>query len=246
MTKPMLDDEKLRRMRELELVSKADRSPEQQKEYARLATWKSRRKAKSEVTDKRLTKIAESAETREQFWQANRTEVSPEQLREWLDLQERVQDQWYWATFGWEDSPENETYVSLQEGIDLMDQHVKEHGVIKERNFTSDFLNSFNPSWAVWTNESDDVNQSTERWPRVKPYWKDSQRLAALIAEGKATRVWCLYGIRISHTEYALTKWKCSIEQHQSKFDSAGWHRKNEFDDCYLCRFEKKHGTVTV
>jgi hypothetical protein len=215
------------RLRELELIPSKQRTPEERREYQKLATRKSR--SKTQFNDGRLAKIAAAAESLEEFWQANRREVDEGLMAGWLAQQERVQDQLYWLNFGWRLPLDDPDFLSLAEGTDDLDDFIEDHGFIRDAyKFRSDVLNDFQPGWAIWADEN---------FGDLKPYWKRPKVLKALMEENDATRVFCLYGIRIGLPEYHVIRWRNRVAEHNQGFPT-DWHRKEESADCYVCRFE--------
>jgi len=82
-------------------------------------------------------------------------------------------------------TPDDECYVSLPDGLDLLHESIEKYGLVKDINFNSRTLNEFSPAWAIWNNKK----QKDAIWGVVVPYWKDD-KLAALIEENEPTKVW--------------------------------------------------------
>jgi hypothetical protein len=192
-----------RRLQELSLTPKAKMSDDERKEYARLHNRKSRRKTNTTEGWKKLLERAERAETQEQFWQMNRTEESPKQIEDWLAQQEIILDMLNWAEHWQELTPDDECFVSLPDGLDLLQDSIEKNGFVKDINFNSRALNEFSPTWAIWNNKT----YKDAIWGNVIPYWKDD-RLAELIQENEPTRIFALFGIRTAVSEYAYLMWK--------------------------------------
>lgn len=199
-----------RRLQELSLTPKSKMTEEQRKEYNRLHNRKSRRKTTTNEGWKKLLDRAERAETQEQFWYLNRAEESPKQLEEWGAQQEVIHDMLHWMANVGTDSPADELYVSLEDGLDLLNDSITTRGFIKDGfSYKSKVLQDFIPDWAIWaTTDFKDVI-----WGAITPYWKDSDRLTALIEENEPTRVWALYGIKTAVPEYHYNKWKQKIRE---------------------------------
>jgi hypothetical protein len=191
------------RLQELSLTPKSKMTEDERKEYNRLHNRKSRRKTNTTEGMKKLFERAERAETQEQFWQLNRAEESPTQLETWLAQESVVLDMLNWMQYWQELSPADDCYVSLEGGLDLLHESIEKDGFIKGINFNSRALNEYTPTWAIWNNK----NQKDAIWGLVIPYWKDD-RLAELIQENDATKIFALYGFRIGVPEYAYLMWK--------------------------------------
>jgi hypothetical protein len=193
-----------KRLQELSLIPKAKQTEEERKEYNRLHNRKSRRKTNTTGGMKKLFERAERAETQEQFWQLNRADESPKQLEDWRAQESVILDQLNWMEYWHELTPDDECYVSLPDGLDLLQDSIEKNGFVKDINFNSRVLNEFSPTWAIWNNKTckDTI------WGAITPYWKDTDRLAALIEENDATKIFALYGFRIGVPEYVYLMWK--------------------------------------
>jgi hypothetical protein len=196
------------RLQELSLIPKAKQTEEERREYNRLHNRKSRRRSSTTEGMKKLLERAERAETQEQFWQLNRNEESPKQLEDWRAQESVILDQLNWMQYWHELTPDDECYVSLPDGLDLLHESIEKHGFVKDINFNSRLLNEFSPTWAIWNNKK----QKDAIWGLVTPYWKDD-RLAELIQENDATKIFALYGFRIGVPEYAYLMWKGELRQ---------------------------------
>ena len=204
MEKTIIEQEE-QRLQELSLTPKSKMTEEERKEYNRLHNRKSRRKTNTTEGMKKLLERAERAETQEQFWQLNLAEESPKQIEVWLAEQEVIRDMLSWMKDGLELSPDDDCYVSLEGGLDLLEDFIQQHGFIKDAfSYTSRALNEFEPTWAIWATTS----YKDPIWKQITPYWKDTDRLAALIEENEPTKVYALHGIRIGVPEYAYLMWK--------------------------------------
>jgi len=202
-----------KRLQELSLIPKSKRTPEEDKEYSKLHVRKSRRRLNTDVGWKRLLERAEIAETQNQFWQLNRDAESPTQIQTWLAEQEIILDMLCWMKDGLELSPADDCYVSLQGGLDLLEDSIQLHGFIKDAfSYTSRVLNEFQPTWGIWADRTFSDSHTKQYWGIVKPYWKDSDRLSALIEENEATKIWALYGIRTAVPEYHYYKWTQNLK----------------------------------
>lgn len=200
----------MERLEQLRLIPKAERSRAEQLELGRLATRKSR--TGNKVKDSKIDRNARAADTVEEFWQLNRRDVAEDLLAGWLALQEEVHDQNYWLQFGRQLPPEDEFYVSLEDGLEDLSEFIAEHAFIKDWvNFNSDYLNDFRPCWAIWETR----HHNDRIWGEVEPYWKNPKLLNALIEENDPTRVYALYGVRIGMSEGEVTKWK---RNHKPKY----------------------------
>ena len=196
------------RLQQLSLTPKSKMTEEERKEYNRLHNRKSRRKTNTTEGMKKLLERAERAETQEQFWQLNRAEESPTQIETWRAQESVVLDMLSWMKDGLELTPDDECYVSLPDGLDLLNESIEKYGFVKEINFNSRALNEYTPTWAIWNNKT----HKDAIWGLVIPYWKDD-RLAALIEENEPAKVYALYGIRIGVPEYAYLMWKGELRQ---------------------------------
>ncbi len=203
-----------KRLQELSLTPKSKMTEDERKEYNRLHNRKSRRKTNTTEGTKRLFERAERAETQEQFWQLNRAEESPKQMEDWLAQQEVILDMLSWMKDGLKLSPADECFVSLEDGLDLLHESIEKDGFIKDAfSYTSRVLTEFQPAWGIWADKTFSDSYTKKYFGTVKPYWKDTERLAALLEENEATRVWALYGIRIGVPEYHYTKWRQGLGQ---------------------------------
>lgn len=202
----------MRELDDLRLIPEAERTNTQSRRYQTLMMRKSRDNVRSKQVDAKLQKICDSAQTREQFWQLNRAQVSAEQLAAWAKQSELVEDQLYWMrTFREQDSNDPD-YVSLNEGLADLDNFVHEHGLIRDV-FHSEVLKNFEPRWAIYA----DKNYDDPIWGHITAYYKDSERLKALCSENEPTRVWVLYGIRIAMDEFHYNEWKLRLRAIQQQ-----------------------------
>jgi hypothetical protein len=193
-----------KRLQELSLIPKSKMTEDERKEYNRLHNRKSRRKTSTSEGVKKLLERAQRAETQEQFWQLNRAEESPKQIEDWLAQQEIILDMLNWAEHWQELTPDDECFVSLADGLDLLNDSIEKNGFVKDINFNSRLLNEFSPTWAIFAT----TTYKDKIWGAITPYWKDTDRLAALIEENEPTKVYTLYGIRIGVPEYHFLMWK--------------------------------------
>jgi hypothetical protein len=142
--------------------------------YMAKAAQKTRKKQK-EVTGK----VVETEEQREQqlqkFWEKNRKKLAPEKLAELLEQQERVKDLVHWMRYGHEVQPAEENYVSLADGHDLLQESVREHGIVEsvERSF-------YDSHWWDWT--------------EVK-WWDVPAIFETICKMSRATETYARYGI---------------------------------------------------
>jgi hypothetical protein len=197
------------RLQQLSLTPKSKMSEEERKEYNRLHNRKSRRKTNTTEGWKKLLQRTERAETQEQFWQLNRAEETPTQIETWRAQESIVLDMLCWMKDGLELSPDDECYVSLESGLDLLQESIEKDGFIKDINFNSRVLQEFSPTWAIWNDRS----FKDAIWGKVEPYWKNQDVLAALLEENEPTRIFALYGVRIGVPEYAYLMWKGELRQ---------------------------------
>jgi hypothetical protein len=196
-----------KRLQELSLTPKAKMTEEERREYNKLHNRKSRRKTSTTEGMKKLLERAERAETLEQFWQLNRAEESPTQIETWLAEQEAIEDQLHWMAHYQEQIPSDDDYVSLADGIDIAEDTIQKNGFIKDAfSYTSRVLNEFEPMFAIWADRTLSDSYTKKHWGTVKPYWKDAKRLAALLEENEPTRIFALYGVRISLPEFHFLK----------------------------------------
>jgi hypothetical protein len=213
----------------------SEHNPEQRRTYN--AT-----KAKESRARKKLREAAAHAATAEEFWQKMRQSAIPtEQIRikQWEALQERVFDQMYWLNAGWQTAPDDIDFVSYEDGLDLLDDFIAMHGLIHDETYKHPDLNDFAPQWAIWLGKA---QVKDPIWGVVEGFWRDATRFDALCEENEPTRVYCLYGIRIALPQYHVRLWKQRIYNHQ--FCDPKAHREYDSEECYLCRFQKKHGGV--
>jgi hypothetical protein len=202
-----------RRLQELSLTPKAKMSDEERREYNKLHNRKSRRKTNTTEGMKKLLERAERAETQEQFWQPNRSEQTQAQLDIWLAQESVVLDMLSWMKDGLKLPPNDDCFVSLADGLDLLNDSIQQHGFIKDAfTYTSRVLNEFEPMWGIWADRTFSDSYTKKYWGTVKPYWKDLDRLSALIEENEATKVWALYGIRTALPEFHYYKWMQNLK----------------------------------
>jgi hypothetical protein len=198
-----------KRLQELSLTPKAKMSDEERREYNKLHNRKSRRKTNTTEGMKKLLERGERAETQEQFFQLNRAEESPTQIEDWLAQESVIEDMLNWMQYWQELTPDDECYVSLEGGLDLLNDSIQQHGFIKDFQYQSKVLNEHEPSSIfVWETTA----HKDKIWGAVTPYWKDVDRLADLIEESEPTRVWALYGVRIGVPQYHYYKWMQSVK----------------------------------
>jgi hypothetical protein len=95
------------------------------------------------------------------------------------------------------------------DGLDLLEDSIQQHGFINDFQYQSKVLNEHEPSSIfVWETAA----HKDKIWGNVTPYWKDTDRLAALIEENEPTRVWALYGVRIGVPQYHYYKWMQNLK----------------------------------
>ncbi len=179
-------------LKTLRLIPLSKRTKEQQKRYQALETQRSRANAKNKALDAKLAKISDVATTVDEFYQLNRAEVDAEQLAAWQEQQERVLDQLHWMRTWRDQDPDDELFVGFAEGLDCLEDFIREHGFIKDGyDYSSQVLKDFEPGWAIWAAKI----YNDLIWGKIIPFYKDPERLKALSEENAATRVWALFGL---------------------------------------------------
>jgi hypothetical protein len=226
------------RLEELRAVPKSKRTLDEQREFARLAARQLRAKEKgSDVST--LFKI----ETAEEFWSANRLTADARKIKAWKEQEQIVLDQICWMNEGWECPTPDSCFVSLSDGVDLLDDYIAKHGVIHDDpiSYKHQTLKEFLPNWGVWALK--DTHDPI--WGTVEGFWKNREVFQALCQESEATNVYARYGIRTALPAFHVRMFKARIADHE-RFTGAGreGHLKYDADKCYRCLFEKLHVTA--
>jgi hypothetical protein len=232
------DAKKLRdsvRREELRQIPKGDRTPEEQREFRRL---EQRRYRAKEPKGDTLSMVA----TAEEFWSANRLLANGQKIRGWKEQEESVLDKLFWMNNGWACSPTDPDFVSLEEGLADLDAFIGEHGLIHDDSsvYQHYVLQDFRPSWGVWATKTifDPI------WETIEGFWRD-ERLGALCEENEPTAIYAKYGIRTALSAYAVRMFKFRIADHERSRLLGTWetHTAHEGKKCWLCNFERLHGT---
>ena len=225
------------RFAELRKIKGTDRTTEEAKEYARLYS-RNRRKAiredgsaKGQQALKISKQVLANIKTVDEFWAHNKSMTSGKVIHQYLEMQERYLDELHWLNYGWELPPDDEDFVSLEDGIACMDDFIRERGYIHDEKFKSLFLQDFRPQWAVWVNK---VNYVDPFWGRILPYWQD-ERFHELCKESEATAIYARYGIRTAFSQYHVRLWKGRIAAHKD----CHVNQNTPDDKCWACLFER-------
>jgi hypothetical protein len=214
------------RREELRQIPMAKRSEDERREFSRLEARR-RRAGKSKADA--LADVA-SAKT---FWEANCFLLTEKKRNEYLVQQERVLDLLFWMQNGWAEPPHSPDFVSLNEGLAGVDEHVAEHGVISDdpSSYKHHTLQDFKPGWGVWAQQDIEADPI---WGYVPAFYKDAERFKALCLESPATEIYARYGIRTAIPAYHLRKFKQRINEH-----AKGEHKGFFFEGCWLCDFQR-------
>ncbi len=226
------------RFNELRQKRGIDRTAEEAREYARLYS-RSRRKAIREGEGSKALKVNKQVLANikdvESLWAHNRSMTDGKVIHRYLQMQEGYLDEIYWSNCGWQVPPDDEDFVSLEDGIACMDAFIAERGMIHDDNFNSPFLQDFRPHWGVWLSKADYVDAI---WGRVLPYWRD-ERFHELCKESEATMIYAKFGIRTALPQYHVRLWRGRISAHKHCRTQGLEHNDPK---CWLCNHERLHG----
>lgn len=220
------------RREQLRQIPRAQRSNDEQREFARLEARRYRQNASKKD-------VLSDVPTAEKFWEANRLLLPKTKLNEYLAHQSLVEDQLYWMAKGWECSPQDPDFVSLEEGLEDLDRFVSEHGLIHDdcSVYQHYFLRDYTPQFAIWCG-----------------FWKNPELFNALCNENEPTRIFAKYGIRIALSAAQVRLFKHRVAEHQrarAPITVPGLWAAHVADvelygGCWLCRFEALHGGNNV
>lgn len=204
------------RHEELRSIPIKDRTQEEKNETQRLRRRLDKYKEESKVA------INERV-TLDEFWKLNRASVTSK-IPAWREQEERVLDQIFWMNKGWACSPLDPNFVSLQEGLEDLDEFVAEFGLIPDipSACQDPDLRDFQPPWALLEN-----------------IHKDPERLNALCRESPAAEIYVRYGIRTALFAYEVQMFKQRIAEHERAkvhSDVRRAHLEYERDRCWLCK----------
>lgn len=222
------------RREQLRQIPRAQRSDDEQREFAKLEARRYRQNASKKD-------VLSDVPTAEKFWAANRLLLPKKTLDEYLAQQPLVEDQLYWMANGWRLPPHDPDFVSLDEGLADMETFVAEHGLISDDplSYRHPVLQDFEPSCGVWTLQ----DTFDPIWRFVPAFFKDSERFNALCSESPATDIFARYGIRIGIPAYHLRLFKSRIAPHKDPFKREA-HLKYD-EGCWLCNFERLKGKAS-
>lgn len=220
------------RREELRQISKANRTAEEQREFARLEARRYR------ANESKVNTLAD-VPTAQQFWDANRLLVTGQKLKAWKEEEERLLDILCWMNSGWAESPHSPCFVGIDESLAGIDAHVTQYGLIHDDplTFKHIVLQDFRPPWGVWCprDRNDDI------WGWVGAFFKDAERFKALCSESPATEIYARYGIMTAVPAYHLRRFRQRIAEHKN-----GDHRNEADEKCWLCQFARLNGTVQL
>src|SRR5258705_7078001 len=122
----------MERLTQLQLIDKAKRTHEEALELQRLLTARTRAKKPTTKQWAKIIEVGAACDSVAEFHEANLRNVDADQLKNWMTLQERVEDQLYWMRTWREQDPNDELYVSLDEGWDDLKNFIETIGFIKD------------------------------------------------------------------------------------------------------------------
>ena len=151
------------RLEELRAIPKNNRTPDEQREFARLEARRHRANAKK---GQGLSNVA----TAEEFWSANRLTADQRKIKAWKEQEERVLDKIFWMNEGWSCPPQDADFVSLEEGLAALEHFVAEHGLVHDdpHSYKHSLLQEFRPAWGLWADK--DYHEPISGW--VKGFGK--------------------------------------------------------------------------
>lgn len=201
------------------VIRYSEMTPEQQREYH---TKKERESKKRRATKKVICEVGSLAE----FWQHNRDAAGPDKLAPLYEKAELASDQLRWTQNGFAYSPSDESFVGLVEGCKDLEAFVKKTGIIREYSFDYAEINRQEP-WAFW-----------------RDFWMSGETVELLKKDSSIpTRTYAMYGIATSIFEHTWRRFQTVVESHfATAMTDGGYHRANEADECWVCRYEKLWG----
>lgn len=209
------------RLEHLRQLGKSGRSEEEEREFSRLYQ-KSRR-----LVQRALLRGAKSPydkfETAQEFWDANRLTLKKKELDKLLEAQERVLDIEFWMMRGFKCDPSDPDYVSLDEGLEVITEHVASYGLIHD-----------DPVGYKQHHVLRDVNLAARD---ISGFFNEPEVFAELLKENDATEVYVRFGIRTALGAYAVRTFKQRIDEHErskTQPDVRRAHLAIE-NDCWLC-----------
>jgi hypothetical protein len=183
--------------------------------------------------DNRILSHAQKSKTRAEFNEILRGSLSEQTVRKYTEASEIVDNMIFWADHAWELTVDDPDFVSLKDGIDLMDDHIQNfgYGSIHDVEYESFFLQNFQPRVSIWNDD----------------YYKDSERLIELCkAESEGTRIFALYRYHVTLSQSFVQVFKNTIADHKVSVPHVkAWHRQYDregYRPCWLCRYERHHG----
>jgi hypothetical protein len=224
------------RREELRQIPKADRTPEEQREFSRLEARRHRANAKGNDADS-----LSNVETAEEFWSANRLLANGQKIHAWREQEQRVLDQIYWLNVGWRTSPQDPNFVGLNEGLADLDDFIDEFGLVHDDEYKNPILQNVRPLWSVWADKPDDVPFVGT----IMGFWRNPEIFNALLKESEPTAIYARYGIRTALPAYHVRLFKQRITEHlrSDLIDGRKAHAKYEGEKCWFCNFERLHAT---
>jgi len=162
------------RFEQLRAIPAKLRSKEEARELNRLNQKQRRAAEKGEAVG-----LTNQVETREQYWDINRSTLSKPKMEILQERESRVEDILNWMKYGHEIDPSDELYVPLKEGIADIIADIKEFGVLRTMGMFYD--QSISPFW----DSEDGVHI---------PFYKDTVLLKKLLEESTPQNIYCKYG----------------------------------------------------
>jgi hypothetical protein len=142
--------------------------------------WEYRERKKAKEAAAKVAAV-DACGTRQQWYEKNRAELDQEKLKELQARHERTLDTLFWMENVDRSDPSDPDYVSLEDGIELLLEDIREHTcphigyITRDQEIPSDW--------------------STGIWHDGRKYWHDSDLLQRLENEGPATALWVKYGL---------------------------------------------------
>ena len=165
------------RLQELSAIPQRERTQAEEREYGKLHARRSRRKARAE-------QIASTANSRPEFWESNRTALSPQELASMLTLHQRVEDILFWMEHGHELDPTDEDFVSLESGVADLLEFMREHGTARLGYIKAD--QDIPADWST------------------REFWRSSELLTKLCDENYPTAQYVRYGLHAALPDWLV------------------------------------------
>lgn len=224
------------RLEHLRKLGKKQRSESEEKEFSRLYQKTRRLEQRAQLRGEKSPhdKFSDA----EEFWEANRLLLKRNELDELLEAQEQVLDIEFWMQRGFDCDPSDQDYVSLEEGMATITEHVAMCGVIHDDPVEfrqHPVLQDESP--LLWTPR--DAKDPIHGWTTA--FYKNAEVFNALCQESPATETYARYGIRTALFAYDVRIFRQRIAEHERgklQPDVRRAHLELESRRCWACNYE--------